>query len=265
MELFDYSAYRNKLVIKANDLIQKTRFDLSLQQLKIVLFLIAQIEPKDEDFKTVEFNIPDFCRVCGIDPTSGGNYQKIKAAIKALADRSVWIDIDGTETLVRWIEKPRIHKKSGTISLRLDEDMKPFLLHLRKNFTVYELLWVLRFQRKYSIRLYELAKSYHYRELETYTKRFDVEVLKFILEGENYPWGRFKQFILDPCIEEINRFSDKTISYTTVKKGRSIAYVDLHLGTKEPMEIIKLRSDIEHELGLDQLSLWDVLEEKGYV
>ena len=52
-----------KQVVKANDLIQKSRFNLSLQQQKIVLYLISQITPYDEEFKLYEFSILDFCRI----------------------------------------------------------------------------------------------------------------------------------------------------------------------------------------------------------
>lgn len=47
-----YLELRNKTVTKANDLIQKSRFNLSLQQQKIVLYLISQVTPFDEDFKS---------------------------------------------------------------------------------------------------------------------------------------------------------------------------------------------------------------------
>ena len=48
---------RNKTVRKSNDLITKSRFDLSIQQQKILLYIIAQIKPYDEDFKTYSFSI----------------------------------------------------------------------------------------------------------------------------------------------------------------------------------------------------------------
>ena len=69
-----YLEIRNRTVVKANDLIQRSRFNLSLQQQKIVLYLISQITPYDEEFKLYEFSITEFCKVCGIDDTSGKNY-----------------------------------------------------------------------------------------------------------------------------------------------------------------------------------------------
>ena len=119
-----YIDLRNKTVVKANELIQKSRFNLSLQQQKIVLYLISQITPNDEEFRLYEFSITDFCRVCGIDPYNGQNYLDLKQAIKDIADKSLWISIDeDEETLLRWIEKPYINKKSGTIKIRLDNDL----------------------------------------------------------------------------------------------------------------------------------------------
>ena len=259
------SDLRLRTVVKANELIQRSRFSLSLQQQKIVLYLISQIMPYDEDFKTYEFSIPEFCRVCGIDETSGKNYQDLKTAIKEIADKSVWIETeDGRETLVRWISKPYINKKSGTIQICLDSDMKPYLLQLKKNFTQYELLWTLNFKSKYSTRLYELIKSIHFHELENYERIFSLDDLRRMLGAEKYKtYQTFKTRVLNPAVEEINAFSDKNVSYEPIKNGRAVAKIRLSIGTKETIERLRLQSNIEHQLGLDQLTLWDTMEERG--
>ena len=106
-----YLELRDKMVIKANDLIQKSRFNLTLQQQKMLLFLISQVTPYDEEFSVYEFSIQEFCRVCGINMSSGKNYQDVKQCIKDIADKSVWVSLDGDEeTLLRWIEKPYVKK-----------------------------------------------------------------------------------------------------------------------------------------------------------
>ena len=63
MEDKDYLSVRNRTVTKANELIQKSRFSLSLQQQKIMLYLISQISPYDEEFKLYTFSITEFCKV----------------------------------------------------------------------------------------------------------------------------------------------------------------------------------------------------------
>ena len=247
------------MVVKANDLIQKSRFNMTLQQQKIILFLISQVSPYDEDFKEYEFSIQEFCRVCGITLASGKNYQDVKRCVKDIADKSVWINVNGNEeTLLRWIEKPYINNKEGTIRIRLDEDMKPYLLQLKENFTRYELIYTLYFKSKYTIRLYELVNSIHYRELEEYRSVFSLEELRKALGGETYTEYRdFKRRVLDVAVNEINAHSDKQVSYTPIKKGRNVVAIELCIQTKSILERLEIRSHIESDMGTDQLSLFE--------
>lgn len=261
-----YLALRDGEVRKANALIQKSRYNLSTQQQKILLYLISQIRPYDEDFKLYEFDILDFCKVCGIDSTSGKNYETLKQQIKQIADKSYWITLeDGdTETLLRWIEKPYIKKRSGVIQIRLDNDMRPFLLKLKEHYTKYELIYTLRFRCKYSIRLYELIKSVHFHDLDPYTVRYTVEDLAGLIGAERYKEYRdFKHRALLPAVQEINEFSDKTLTYTEIKTGRKVTAIELVISSKDSFEIIKLRDRIEKELGTDQMTLWDQMQERG--
>lgn len=258
---------RNQTVSKANMLIQRSRFNLSLQQQKIIMALIATIRPTDDEFRFYEFDILDFCRVTGIDCGNGKNYQNLKSAIKALADKSIWITKeDGSETLLRWIEKATIAKGSGSgrIMLRLDEDMKPFLLHLQRNFTVYEAIWTLKFASKYSFRLYEIIKSFHYRELETYSREFPLDELRRMMGAETYTvYHDFKVKALDPAVREINEYSDKIVEWTPSKTGKQVTAIRFTISTKDSWTKIELRDKIEKSLGLmpGQMTLWDQIRE----
>lgn len=246
-------------VNKSNELIQQSRFNLTLQEQRIILYLISHITPYDQDFKLYEFNIQDFCKVCGIDSEGGQSYRDIKAAIKSIADQSIWIHLDeDEETLLRWIEKPYINKNSGTIRIRLDEDMKPFLLNLKKNFTSYELIFTLRFKSKYSIRLYELIKSIHYRELEEYERIFTLDELRRLMGAETYTtYQTFKTRALNMAVSEINLYSDATIQYVPLKKGKAVNAIKFIIRSKDTLEALQLRADTEREFGWDQMTLWD--------
>lgn len=262
-----YLDLRKNTVVKANELIQKSRFSLSLQQQKVVLYLISQITPYDEDFKLYEFSIIEFCKVCGIDYGNGKTYADLKNAIKEIADKSIWIRLDnGKETLVRWIEKPYINDNSGIIQIKLDADMKPYLLQLKRNYTQYELLWTLNFKSKYTIRLYELVKSIHFHELEDYSREFELDELRRILGAETYKtYQTFKSRALEPAIREINGYSDKNVSYEPIKRGRAVVKILLIISTKDIFDRIKLQSEIEKQFGLNQMTLWEELEQRGIV
>ena len=257
-----YLQIRHSTVVKSNDLIQKSRFSLSLLQQRILLYLISQITPVDDDFKLYEFSIAEFCKVCGIS-YNGRSYNEIKAIIKDIADKSVWIKLadEKTETLVRWIEKPYINADDGYIRIKLDADMKPYLLQLRENFTQFELIYTLKMKSKYSIRLYELIKSIHYNELKEYVRTYKVEELKVLLDGTSYnTFKDFHQRVLKPAVEEINKFTDKIINYEQIKNGRKTIAIQFTIGSKEADDRLKIIHDIDKEFGTNQITLWEKLE-----
>jgi plasmid replication initiation protein len=259
----DITEFRDKTVIKANELIQRSRFNLSLQEQKVILYLISQIEYADTDFKLYDFSIVDFCRVCGIETDNGKNYINLKNTLKEIADKSVWIKLDDKrETIVRWIEKPYIDYGSGIVQIKLDKDMKPFLLQLKEKYTQYELIYTLHFKSKYTIRLYEFIKSIHFHELDNYEKVFDIEELKRILGAENYKQTRdFKKRAFLPAVKEINLYSDKDLQFEEITRGRKITHLKLIIGTKEITDRLKIRAEIEKEMGAPQLTLWNRLAE----
>jgi len=224
---------REYKVIKSNELIQKTRFQLSVQEQKIILFMISKIRPNDEDFITLNFGIQEFCKICGIDEANGANYKYIKETVKTLSNKSAWITLDdGTEVLSRWINKAWINKKSGFLKLRLDDDMKPYLLQLQSRFTQYELLYTLAMKSQYSIRLYEILKSYEYKRKYI----FDIDDLKKILFAEHYNrFPDFKRYVLDISLREINNFSDLKADYEVIKVGRRFARLEFIITLKKDM------------------------------
>ncbi len=271
----NYVMLRDRQVVKANDLIQKSRFSLSLLQQKIVLYLISQINTYDEDFKEYEFDIRTFCKVCDIECDSGRNYANLKEQIQQIRDKSLWVRLpDGRETLLSWIEKASIvfretddkYIPTGRLKIRLDNDMKPYLLRLKENFTKYELIYTLHFKSKYSIRLYELVKSIHYHDLQPYERTYTLDELKRLLDAEKYDtYQHFRERVLDTAIEEINQYSDKNVSYQGIREGRKIGKIKLRVESKDCLEALQIRAEIDREMSFDpnQISLWDGEENDG--
>jgi plasmid replication initiation protein len=192
--------------------------------------LISKIKPSDDNFLYQDFSISELCKVCGIDYDSGKNHKNVKDTIKKLADKSMWLKLDtGVEVLLRWIDKAWINKRAGIIQIKLDKDMKPYLLHLHKHFTSYELIYTLAMRSQYSIRLYELLKSYAYQN----SKEFDIDELKRILFAESYErYPDFKRKVLDIAMREINELSDVFITYEVIKVGRRYGKIKFSIGVK---------------------------------
>lgn len=221
---------QGQLVVKSNDLIRKTRHTLSAQEQKVILFLISKIKPDDEDFQEYEFDISEFCKVCNIDHRSGGNYETLKEAIKNLRDKSFWVDLNGEDVLCAWVEKPKIVRGKSIVKMRLDNDLKPYLLQLRENFTSYELFMTLAMKGKYSIRLYEILKSHAYIGFAEY----EIDHLKLLINAANYPvYNNFKVRVLDKAIGEINKYTDLTINFQPKRTGRNITSLQFTIEKKQ--------------------------------
>lgn len=217
---------QNYYVVKSNEIIQKSRFSMALQQYKLLLYIISKIKPNDEPGKKYTFTIGDYCRVCNIDDDSGKNYADLKAALKDLADKSMWMESpDGNqEILLRWLNRIVINKYSGTVEVEFHPDMFPYLLDLQERYTQYKLECVLAMRSKYSVRLYELLKSYEHMETII---NFSIVDLKKRIDCDKYPrFPDFRRYALDKAIEDINRYSDIQVKYRLTKEG-SRAYTKI--------------------------------------
>ena len=227
-------------VRKDNQLIQNNRFTLTLQEQRVILFLLSKIKPWDSDFQEYTFSVAEFCRLCGLDPDqSGKTYTEIKAVIKGLRDRSMWIETDpGVETTVSWIQKARMDRRNQAIKIQLDEDLRPYLLDLKKCYTEYELVYALNFNSKYSIRLYELARSIHGKKLGNTEIKYSIESFRELLgvPAQVYPlWNNLRQRVVEPAVNEVNDDSDIFIQVAPLKSGRKVTAVSL-LVTNKPAE-----------------------------
>lgn len=279
------SEARSKLVVKSNDLIQKSKFNLSTVEQRIILYLISKIKPYAKELEPFTFYIPDFCKVCGIRYSSGSYYSQLKDAVQNLADKSVWIATEaGTLKLFRWISEAEIKPDSALITISMHKDLEPYLLHLRANYTRYELIYTLKFKCKYSTRLFEFLKSVHYHDLESYkTRVYTLDEVRSIIgaleldrkgniigNSVYLEWQPLKNRCLEPAIREINRYSDILVSYETETRKREVqtegkkpvirSYVygvRFLIQTKDICDRIALSAEIEKELGLDQLTFDD--------
>ena len=217
------SQERSYFVVKANDLITKSRYSLSFQQQKILLYFISRIKSTDEERTLYELSIKEFSKVCGYDENSGYYYQAIKADIKKLCDASSWIETEpGKEELFRWIDRAEINKNSGTIKISFHHNVSQYLFALSGRYTQYSLYNALCLSHKYSIRLYEYLYSMRYKGQFT----ISIDELKRRIDAEKYiKISHFKDRVLEPAIEEIDNMTDLEVEYNYIKTGRQITHI----------------------------------------
>ena len=238
MENYELVTLRNSEIKKSNLLIQQSRHQFTVQQQKILLLLISQLDPDQTSFDWQTFDIPEFCRVCGIEAQQGRTYKYVKDAVLDIRNKGFWVKVGGEEdkdreVIMSWIRQAEILPNNGKIAIKLDDQMKPYLLELREKFTQYQLKYALAMRSKYAVRLYELLKSYENKKKGQTDVDFSLDWFKIRVGVDYERWVDIRRFVIDTAIKEINVVSDIFVTYETMKRGRAVAGVKFLIESKK--------------------------------
>lgn len=204
---------------ESNVLIQKNAIALSMKEKKLLLYCISKIKPTDTPMKKYRINARDFYLACGAKGVNGAEYEEFREIARKL-DREQFIirDEKGTLYYCHWITNTKYFPKSGTIEFTFQESIAGFLFNLNKFFTQYDFRNIGEMKTKYGIDLYRLLRSYK----NIRVKEIELEELKGLIGAEKAgykKYGVFKQKVLVPAVNEINRNTDIKVDYIEVKKG----------------------------------------------
>lgn len=233
---------RSYFVVKANELASRSRYSLTLQQQKILAYLIAQIKPDDEPDTLYELDIKDFIWVCGLTDNSGHYYQTIKKDIDIIDNVKCYIEVpDGKrikEVRFRWLDRIEMNRGTGKIYISFHHSVSHYLFGLidrNVGRIQYEFLLALCFTKEYTGSVYEYCLRNKYRgvvevELEWFKKHISAEKYVKI--------SHFKDRALEPAIEDINTYSDIIVDVNYKKTGRVITHLILSIRDKTDTEYL---------------------------
>lgn len=271
MELIAKS--REYQVIKSNQITFGSRYNYTVDEQKTIAYVCSLINPTSSEIeREYVFNIRDFCKTCGIDYDNGKAYEYIRNILKGLVQKVMILELpDGTETTVNWVQKVWANKGTGKAKIKLDEDMIPYLFELKCRFMSYKLKNILCMKSQFSIRLYEILKSYHDMKIAQTDHRsaseknklpriiswtVDIDELKKKLMVDDIPsYSNYKDFrrrVLEPAQKEINAFTEINISFEPIYQGRKVVKIKFGIVSKNTIE--KIQADIRNDelLGLPE-------------
>lgn len=233
------SQQRSYKIFKGNEIIQKARYDLNITELKELSYITSMVKPTDNESTVYKFSLKDFCSVAGLDSSNGHVMDQVKRSLKKLRDESFWlVNESGVHTLFSFIENPKIDPKTKMVELRLHEDYQKFVLGLFENYTQYELLCVLPMKSTYSMRIYELLKSFSFNHKSI---EFELDILKKQLACENYV--NFKDFrvrVLDKATTEINNFTDLEVWWEPWNTmGKKVLSIMFHIRQRDTISFLE--------------------------
>ena len=134
------------------------------------------------------------------------------------------------------------------VMIRFNQDIMPYLIELKQNFTQYALSDLIDLNSKYSIILYKwFSMSYnqyeHYsakggrraEQVEAYRNpSITVKELRILTDTTNEykNFTDFSRWILNKPLAEINAHTSFNVTYDKIKKGRSIDSIVFHIEKK---------------------------------
>jgi plasmid replication initiation protein len=234
---------REYLVVQANELVRSKQDDLSLLEAKLVRLAISQVLENDTDFRTYSCNVVDLAKFLGI--SKDNIYRDIQDLSVNIMKKSIFIkekqpNKKGKQNykIFHWVDY--VEYKDGTITFRLSESLRPYLIGLEELFTMYSYEALIDLPTNYSIRLYELLASWQNSTIRNVPKtnytNIPIEKNEFIFTigylreyfncVDKYPnAGDFIINVIDKAVKAIQKNTLMKVSYRKVKNGRSIEYI----------------------------------------
>ena len=205
------------LVVKSNQLIN-AQYKLKAIEKKIICIILALIDSCNTGSSIYEIELSKLIFLLDIK-----NNNAKKEVIKTLTElhkKTLVLNHNEKVLITSWFSSVLIDE-NNVVYFEVSTQLKPFLLALKKCFTVYHISNILRFKSYYSMRLYELCKQF-----ETIGKsHYKLGELKSVMgiSTQYKQYKNFKRKVLMPAINEINNHSDLMISVKENLTGRSVS------------------------------------------
>ena len=194
------------------------KYKLNTSEIKFILTAIAQIDSvEDEVLKEYEIKVSELEQKLQTEQ----NTTRLKQFAKKLMSKPLEVPTEDGWIMFNWFSKIQYINKEAKFKVRIEEDLKPYLLQLKERFVSYNLKYILPLTSTYSVRIYQLLKEY-----EKLTKRyFEVEELMDILQvPKSYRiYNRFKEKVLQVAEKELLEHTDIYFTIEEEKEGRKVS------------------------------------------
>ncbi len=207
---------KKRNIVKQNYHLVNAKYKLNTSEIKFIMTALAQIDTDDTNFKEYEIKVSELEARLQVNQ----NETRLKQFAKKLMSKPLEVPTDTGWIVFNWFSKIQYIRGQSKFLVRIDDDMKPYLLELKKRFVKYNLKYILPLSSNYSIRIYQLLKEY-----EKLTRRtFTLEELQDLLQVPKSlkVYADFKRKVLKVAEKELIENCDIFFEYEEIKKGRKV-------------------------------------------
>lgn len=240
---FDFCLDTRNYVVQANALIGGKQA-LKLNSAKLIRSAIMQVVRDDEELKPYIITIKELSELLGIQKSN--IYRDIEDMTDDIIKNPVYVREIKEGKTVRFIKIPWAtrceYKADVGVAIKLNEELKPFLISLKEHYTQYTLGEVLAMRSVYAIRIFEILQSKIMNGNVPVSGThvvLSVQELRECCDCENkyLAFGDFQKRVISKAVSEINRVTYYDLSFTYQKSGRSVVSIDFFI-------ILKFRNNV---------------------
>ena len=238
---------KGQMIVKANKLVQ-AKMPLTKLEHRVVAMLISQLDRGDEEFGFQKLHIRNLKKTSE-QKELGSLYQRAEKICSSLLEKKLEIktEEDGKRVYdgISLMNRCKYKEGDGYIEAKFNEEMKPYLLQLKRRFTMYDAGYYVPLRSTHSMRIYELLKM---REGVS-VLRISVEELRDILglQDKYEYFSHLEHHVIQKAQEEVDEKTDISFTYDKEKDGRSVKRVKffIHSDDEEPEDATKIEDRTE--------------------
>ena len=249
----------NKIVIKANALIQQSGYKLSINEFRVLSIALSKINPEQTALAPVTISFSEVFSLINARDPGKSDYDHIKDISASLKDKGWWMQFDPNSdeiTRVSWAEEVSISEGSKKINFTFNKSLSPYLIQVpEENSTQYRLSDAISFKHNmYGPRLLDLFKT-HLHEKIWYVSIEDLRYNLGLIDKDEITGETKERYlnvkelrrcVLDPAIKEINSVSAfHVIANYSTNGGRKYTSVLFEIMTQEQYKDLKKQDAVE--------------------
>ena len=188
--------------------ISRSAYSMPVLLRRLVYLVMAQARPQDKGFMEITMSVGSISRALEMGD-HGIVYERIRSCvIDGLKQMLEIQQPNGDWVAFQWLAKAEYVKAKDAITIRLHEELRPYVLDLQKAYASIAIADISRLQGRYSLRIFELVMSrkgqtiagkwYYEAELSELRRIFKIGANEYRMTAD------FRKRVIETPIREIN-------------------------------------------------------------
>lgn len=189
--------------VVANELIRHHQ-SMTLREMQLLQLVISNVVKGDDEFYVYTTNVTELSKFLGIRPQS--LYRDLDEITDRLMKRIIKDNINGEIVKTHWVETCAYNPNTKKVTMRLSNDLKPYLLGLQRFYSQIDVNTLISFKTYYALRMYQIivcefgekGKEEFYFSCDEIRTLFEIPKTRYKLNAD------LIRRTIKPALDELN-------------------------------------------------------------